>query len=413
MRTPPETAIRRLAVSRFVSVMGSMAAYTALIDLVYVETDASTVYLSLTILLTIGAVGLFEPLGAIVADRWDRKKALIWSDLIGTSLFALLTLTRDPVVLLGVALLTAIAETPFRAGSVAAIPDLVEDERLIAKANGWIGVGSNLGITIGPAVGGLLVAWLGASTVFLLNAGSFIVSAGLIWSIRAPFSGVTEDDGDTGTDDDGGFVIGFRFLRRDRVLLVVTLSWMVLLLGMGLGIVSDRPVADAFDVGSVGFGAMLGLWGLGSVIGSWVASRMTAVTEPTALVAGFVFAGIGGLGIGLAPLFWLVLMCNLIWGFGDALTVVAEQGIIQRRTPDAIRSRVVAANESLVHLSLMAGFVAAGPVLELVGPQATYAIGGAAALLAGLLANTVRRDARPVPGEREASHAERPVAPWD
>jgi MFS family permease len=410
MRTPPDVAIRRLAASRFISVTGSMAAYTALIDLVYVETDGSTLFLSLTILLTIGAVGLFEPLGAFVADRWDRKRALIWSDLIGTSLFALLALTREPVVLLGVALLTAIAETPFRAGSVAAIPNMVEDERLIAKANGWVGVGSNLGITIGPALGGLLVAWLGASWVFLLNAGSFVVSAGLVWSIRAPFSGAVEASDDA---DDGGFTAGFRFLRGDRVLLVVTLSWMVLLLGMGLGIVSDRPVADAFGAGSIGFGAMLGLWGLGSVVGSGVASRMTAATEPSALVAGFVLAGAAGIGIGLAPVFWLVLVCNVVWGIGDALTVVAEQGIIQRRTPDAIRSRVVAANEALVHLSLMVGFLAAGPVLAAFGGQATYAIGGVAALAAGVLANTVRRRAMPAPGEPEASHAERPVAPWE
>jgi MFS family permease len=410
MRTPPEVAIRRLAVSRFISVTGSMAAYTALIDLVYVETDGSTLFLSLTILLTIGAVGLFEPLGAIVADRWDRKRALIWSDLVGTSLFALLALTREPAALLTVALLTAVAETPFRAGSVAAIPNLVDDEALIAKANGWVGVGSNLGITVGPALGGVLVAWLGASPVFLLNAASFVASAGLIWSIQAPFGGRNADERGQG---DGGFVVGFRFLRRDRVLLVVTLSWMVLLLGMGLGIVSDRPVADVFDTGPVGFGAMLGLWGLGSVVGSWVASRMTAATEPPALVVGFGLAGIGGIGIGLAPAFWLVLACNFVWGLGDALTVVSEQGIIQRRTPDAIRSRVVAANESLVHIALMVGFLAAGPVLGAVGPQATYAIGGAAALLAGVLANTVRAQAMPVPGEREASHEERPIAPWE
>lgn len=413
MRTPPEVAIRRLAISRFVSATGSMAAYTALIDLVYVETDASTVFLSLTILLTIGAAGLFEPLGAVVADRWDRKKALIWSDLIGTSLFGLLTLTREPAALLLVALLTAIAETPFRAGSVAAIPNLVDDERLIAKANGWIGVGSNLGITVGPALGGLLVAWLGPSPVFLMNAGSFVISAGLVWSIRAPFSGRRQPDDEEGGRHDGGFTVGFRFLRRDRVLLVVTVSWMVLLLGMGLGIVSDRPVADVFDAGALGFGLMLGLWGLGSVVGSVVASRMTARTEPSSLVTGFVLAGVGGIGIGVAPVFWLVLVCNFVWGFGDALTVVAEQGIIQRRTPDAIRSRVVAANESLVHVALMVGFLAAGPVLTAVGPQATYAIGGVAALMAGVLANTVRRDAMPLAGEPEPTHGERPIAPWD
>jgi hypothetical protein len=52
-------------------------------------------------------------------------------------------------------------------------------------------------------------------------------------------------------------------------------------------------------------------------------------------------------------------------------------------------------------------------MLTAVGPQATYAIGGVAALMAGVLANTVRRDAMPNEGELEASHGERPIAPWD
>jgi len=410
MRTPPLTAIRRLAVARFISLAGSMAAYTALVDLVYGKTHHSSIWLAATLLVTIGAVGLLEPIGGLIADRWDRKSALIWSDLIGAALFVVLAIVGAPWQLLLVALLTALAETPFRAGSVAAIPNLVQDDALIAKANGWVGVGSNLGITVGPALGGLLVGWVGAGPVFLLNAISFVVSAGLVWSIRAQFDGVADEQDDAGS---GGFVAGFRFIHRDRVLLVVTGAWMVLVLGMGLGIVSDRPVAEHFAVGAVGFGLMIGIWGLGSVIGSWLASRMTAEAEPVVLVTGFLFAGLGGLGIWLAPAFSLVLACNFLWGFGDALAVVAEQGIIQRRTPDAIRSRVVAANESAVHGALMVGFLLAGPMLVALGAQGTYAVGGIAALGAGALAVTIMGRARPVAGEPPATHEERPVAPWD
>ena len=42
-----------------------------------------------------------------------------------------------------------------------------------------------------------------------------------------------------------------------------------LLLGIGMSIVADRPLAEYFDVGSPGFGFMVGLWGAGSVVGSW------------------------------------------------------------------------------------------------------------------------------------------------
>ena len=411
MQTPPIAAVRRLAVARCISVAGSMAAYTALIDLVYRRTDGSTLYLSATILLTIGAVGLLEPVGGVLADRYDRKLVLIWSDLASGALFIVLALVHSPAMLLLVALLTALAETPFRAGSVAAVPNIVGEDALIAKANGWIGIGSNLGITLGPALGGGLVGWLGAGPVFVLNAGSFVLSAALVWSIHARFSGEEAEEG--GAAEGGGFVAGFRFIRRDRVLLVVTLSWMVLLLGMGLGIVSDRPVAAHFDAGVVGFGVMLGLFGLGSVAGSWAASRIDAEREPPALVAGFVLAGVSGVAIAVAPGFGVVLAANFTWGLGDAVTVVAEQGIIQRRTPDAIRSRVVAANESLVHAALMVGFLAAGPAIAWVGPQVTYGIGGVAALLAGGLAATILTAARPRPGERAPSVREPTINPLD
>jgi MFS family permease len=384
----PMVAIRRLAVARAISATGSLAAYAALIDLMFDITDGSSVYLSATVMLTIGAGGLLEPLGGWVADRWDRKAVLIWSDLVSTVAFVVMAFVAGPGALLVLAFLSALAETPFRAGSVAAIPALVGDEASLAKANGWIGVGTNIGIMLGPPIGGVLAGAIGAENVFLLNAASFAVSSGLVWSIRARFQ--TDDDREGDVDVTGGF----RFLLGDRVILVITVAWMVLLLGIGMGIVSDRPLADTFDAGSVGFGFMLGLWGAGSVLGSFLASKLRSEQEPLALVIGFVLAGVAGIAIWLSPIFGLVLVFNVVWGVGDAVTVVAEQGIIQRRTPDRVRARVVAANEGLVHLGLMTGFLLASPVMDAIGPQATYAIGGFAALAAGALSLTVVGRAR-------------------
>jgi predicted MFS family arabinose efflux permease len=392
VRTPPSIAIRRLAVARFISVGGSMAAYAALIDLVFRRTHGSTVILSLTVLLTMGAAGLFSPIGGVVADRWDRRHAMIASDLLSGALFVVLAFVGPVWLILTVAFLTAVAATPFRAGSTAAIPTLVQDEALIARANGLLWIGTTLGITLGPAIGGVLVGWIGAGPVFVLNAVSFAASAALVWSIRAPFRGVEEDDAEHGNA--GGLLAGFRFLRRDRVQLVLTVAWMVLLLGMGMGIVADRPVAAVFSVGSVGFGVMLGVYGVGAVIGSWLASRLTAATEPAALVTGFVVAGVAGLGIWLAPVFWIVLACNMVWGVGDGVTRVAKTGILQRRTPDAVRGRVSGANESALNLALMAGFLAAGPTIAVLGAKATYAVGGLAALGAAAVSSTVVAAAR-------------------
>ena len=159
-RIDPMVAVRRMAVARAVSVTGSLAAYAALVDLMFRETDGSSVYLSATVILTIGAVGLLEPLGGWIADRMDRRAALIGSDAVGALAFVAMAFVDDPGPLLFVAFISALAETPFRAGSVAAVPALVGDDAMLAKANGWIGIGSNIGITVGPALGGL---WPGGS----------------------------------------------------------------------------------------------------------------------------------------------------------------------------------------------------------------------------------------------------------
>jgi predicted MFS family arabinose efflux permease len=392
MKAQPNSAILRLAVARFISVGGSMAAYTALIDLIFRRAHGSTVVLSLTVLLTMGAVGVFSPIGGLVADRWDRRRAMIASDLVGGALFLALAFVGPVWLILTVALLTAAAAAPFGAGSTAAIPNLVQDEALIARANARLWIGTTLGITLGPAIGGLLADRVGAGPVFVLNAVSFAGSAALVWSIRAPFHGVADNEAEHAGAR--GILAGFRYLRRDRVQLVLTVAWMILLLGIGMAIVADRPLAAAFSAGSIGFGVMLGLYGIGAVVGSWLASRLTAATEPTALVTGFAVAGVAGIGIWQARAFWIVLACNLVWGVGDAVTRVAKVGILQRRTPDAIRGRVVGANESALTFALTAGFLAAGPVIAAFGAQATYAVGGLAALGAAALSSTVVAAAR-------------------
>lgn len=396
------SAIRRLAIGRFISVAGSLAAYTALIDLVFRRTNGDPVALSVTILLTIGATGIFGPFGGLLADRWDRKRALIASDLAGAALFAVMAFIGPIELIVAVALLTAIASTPFRAGSTAAIPNLVDDDALVAKANSWLGIGANLGIVFGPAIGGVLTAWLGAGPVFLVNAVSFVISAALVWSIRAPFSGGPVDASERARS---AMLAGFRFIRADHVLLLAVLAWMTLHLGGGMDLVADRPIAEVFRTGSVGYGAILGLYGLGAVAGAWLASRLTAASELPIVAVGFIVAGFMGLGIWLAPVFAIVLACNVVWGVADGITVVARQGIVQRRTPDALRSRVAGATDTGLQAALIVPFLAAGPVIATIGAQPTYAIGAVAFFAAAGLAAVAASIARRMPALAAPSEA--------
>jgi MFS family permease len=60
---------------------------------------------------------------------------------------------------------------------------------------------------------------------------------------------------------------------------------------------------------------------------------------------------------------------------------VAEQNLLQRRTPDAVRSRVMGAWEAANHAALVVAFVIGGAVVPVVGPRGAYALGGITGLI--------------------------------
>ena len=113
-----------------------------------------------------------------------------------------------------------------------------------------------------------------------------------------------------------------------------------------------------------------------------------------AIEAGFIIAGVAGIAVWLAPFFAIVVVANLVWGVGDAASVVGRSGLFQRRSPDAIRGRVAAANESVMNVTLMAGMIVGGPLIAGIGPQAVYGLAGVLSLGAALLGASVIGEAR-------------------
>lgn len=386
--------VRRLATARAISVTGGAAAYTALMDAIFRATNGDPGWMSAALLLTFGVEGLAGPVGGFLSDRLDRRAVMVASDLAAAACFLAMTVAHEQGPLLAIAFVSAVVEAPFWSASAAAVPNLVE-ERDLAWANSLVAVGRNAGVTVGPVLGGVLAATVGAPAVFAANAGSFLVSAALVVTIRGRFSAPRAE---ADPEEHRGILAGFGFLLRDGVLRRITASWVVVVLGAGSAMVADRALAEVFGVGSIGFGLLIAAWGLGSMIGSLAGRVLDARTEPLGLVGGTAATAVAGLATGLSPWFGPILGLSFLWGAGDAFTLVAEQEIRQRRTPDAVRSRVMAASDAVVHTALAIGFGLAGPLLRLAGPRGVYAIGGGAAAVAALLLLPTLRAVGPARG---------------
>ena len=140
-------------------------------------------------------------------------------------------------------------------------------------------------------------------------------------------------------------------------------------------------MARLLGAGSLGYGIMVSGWAAGSLVGSLIARRVVARRgELPSLIWGAGLAAVALGAIGAAP--WLASAAALlaVAGFLNSISAVAEETIVQRSTPDDVRSRVMAAQEAIWIAALGLGLGAGGAVISLFGARVTYAIAGALGL---------------------------------
>jgi len=373
-------AIRRLAVARLVTITGSWAANVAMAYVIYQRTG-SAIWLSVLYLLTFGVMGFVNPFAGALADRVDRRKLMIASELLGSLAWGALVFVRAPWLMIALAFLGAFAHSPFPAASGAAIPNLASKDDL-AWANSLISLGRSIGATVGPAIGGLLVAVAGGPVTFGLNAVSFLVSAALIWSATGTYLSKAPPDAE---GEFRGLSAGFRHVLASPILLPIVGGSTIMWFAMNLAIPADAPLARHFGVGSVGFGLIDTAFGVGGILGALLARRLTPQLEPVALLVS-AFGVVIGYGIvGLTPLFAFVLVGQVVASLVDCVGTVAGDNVIQRLSPDAVRGRVYAVVMTAGCAVSVVALAGAGFVVDALGPQGAYLLGATTGVAGGLV----------------------------
>jgi MFS family permease len=374
---PSDTAVRRLALARLVSVAGSVSAAIALAAVLYARTG-SAVWVAAALFIMFATPALVSPLAGALGDRVDRRQLLIWSDLLGAACFVGMAFVSAPAALLAISFPAALAESPFLPGSGAMVPAVAGAERL-TWANSRLAVAREAGGIVGPLLGGGIVAIASGSAAFAFNAGSFVVSAALIATLTGDFR-AKPDPADAGRGS--RISEGVRLILREPTLRALTLGFILVDFGNGLVLPAEVALSHVFGAGSAGYGLLVGLWGAGGVAGAHVAARIVdRYGEPPAMVGS---AAVLALAFGLtavAPWFALALGALAIGGASMSVTGVAEEVLLQRRVADSVRSRVYAAHMAAINLSLAIPLLFAGFMVNAIGAQAVY---GVAAGLAGL-----------------------------
>ena len=353
LRDNPE--YRKLYFGQIVSLLGDWFEYIAVQTLVF-QLTGSGLAAGLAIIASNLPSFFLIPLAGSIADRFDRRKIMIVTDLVraGLALSLLLVRTPDQIWLVYVfQTLSVLFASFFNPAQNAAIPNLVKrDELLTANAMSSATWGTML--AVGSFAGGVTIAALGRDTAFIINSLSFLVSAYFIWRIRASFS-EHRAVARKGLNPFGDFVEGFRYaVQRPQVF------WLLLVkAGAGLagGVLLLLTVFSfqVFDAQDAGVGLLQMARGLGILIGPFIIARMVANKIGRAqrfITLCFFLSGLSYIGFGLAPTIVLAMGFVFFAHFGWGSNWTLSAALLQRLVPDYIRGRIFSMDLGLLTLTL-------------------------------------------------------------
>jgi MFS family permease len=314
------------------------------------------------------------------ADRYDRKKVLLWcfSGEIATVLVLAVASAMGVAsiqLLLVVGFLFGVARSFFAPANTALGPMLVP-RALLPRAIAWNSLAWQTASIIGPAAAGGLII-LSSAHAYFTTFGLYLVSAATILAIRKSGQPTVSPGSRWQLMKEG---LGYVW-RQKIVFGAISLDLFAVLLG---GVTSLLPAFahDILKVGAQGFGILRA----GPAIGATLVA-LTLAARPIHRHAGpFMLGGVAVYGVATcvfaqSPWLWLSVAALAALGGADAISVYVRQTLVQLVTPDPMRGRVAAVSSVFIGASNELGEFESGVVARFLGPIGAAIFGGVGAIV--------------------------------
>jgi MFS family permease len=372
-------AMRRLQLAWVCSNVGAWMGGLALAVYAF-ERDGAVAVGILALVRTVCA-GFAAPFLGTLGDRYPRVRVMVSSDLVrvvGVTTMAAIVFAGGPALIVyALAITGSVAGTAFRPAQAALVPSLARTPEELTASNVASSTTEGIGIFVGPALGGFLLALTSTEVVFLATAALFLASALLVARIEEPRAEVEEED-----EEEGSFLgetlDGFRVLVRDsRVAVLVGLFAAQTFVDGALGVLTVVLALDALDIGPSGLGLLNSAIGIGALLGAVAAAALIGRAR---LATDFGFGMLlWGLPLLLVAL-WLepafTLLALVLVGIGNTVVDVTGDTLLQRGVPEELLARVFAIMESLMLLTIGLGSITAPLLVEAFGVRWALALTG-------------------------------------
>jgi MFS family permease len=324
--------------------------------------------------------------GGVIADRFPKRRTLVITQ-VAMGVFALWLGMLDVtgvvqlwhVYALAAALGVASAiDAPVRQ---AFVTELVGPS-LLPNAIGLNSSAFNTARVLGPAIAGLMIASVGTSWVFLINAASFVaVIAGLMMIRETELYA-----GKPAARKKGAVREGLHYVRSRPALVAITaLVGVIGTLGFNFQITSALLTKNTFHHGAESYGLISATYAFGSLLGALASARRGRPGRRLVFTAAATY-GILEIAAGLMPSYWTFFAILVPFGFFTLTFSTAANTTVQLTASPSMRGRVMA----LYLLVFMGGTPIGAPLVgwiaEVMGPRWSLIVGGLASTTAAVLA---------------------------
>lgn len=352
---------------------------------------------------------LLGPVGGVIADRYDRRSVLLAGDLLRCLLMlglAAVVAGDGPVLLvIGLTALASAAGSAERPAALALLPRLVGESRF-GPANALLHTVQDLGVVFGPAIGAVLLVVAPDYVAFIVNAGTFAVSAALISTLRRRPHAVPAQAGERAGAQ---FRHGLRTARRTPFVLPLLL--VVGMVEFTYGAQTVQLVLYAgreLGFGAEGYGYLLAAAGVGGLASALINGRLAASTRVSSIViltgalfcaTQLVYAASGSLAV--------ALVATLLGGVGFVACEVVAETALARVVPGDVLGRVMGVVDAVAVGTMVCGAALAPVVIAWTSLTTSLVVLGVAAILVILLCLPALRGLDALSRERARSLASR------
>jgi MFS family permease len=390
LRLPGGRSFQLLLTSLAVSSCGDWLYNVALLAIVFERTHSAT-WLALTTAARVLPVVVLGPLGGVLADRYDRRRVMIASDLVRALLMvalAAVAVAGLPIILApAIAAGATVASVPQPPCVAACTARFVSDAELQRASVARATVGQ-AAIVVGPALGALILLVSSPTVAILVNALTFLASAAAVLAIPAgdafrpgaalPDAGVSSVLADIRE--------GARALRGAPTAIRLVAADILGSAVYGLLTVTLILVSRRVGTGNGGYGLLLGAFGAGGVVGAIVTARVEATTRwRGTLLGALAMVGIALAGLGVAPSLIAALALAVLGGGGMIVGEVLSETALPRVLEDSVLARAYGLVFPASIAGIVAGSLIAGPVVSLLGLTGALVAAGLSVLVIAAL----------------------------